>query len=131
MSELAPHWSWVKTDETVDDIKKFINEAIDCNNKECASEMYFSLVSREGEYLGMLWFYEINWFVPSFDMHYWLDSRETGKGYMSEAVNALTRVCFDLYEAKRVQIIISSSNEKSRKLAEKLQFKFRVSRQRA
>lgn len=42
---------------------------------------------------------------------------------MAETINALMRVRFDLYNAKRVQICVSTKNEKSRKIPEKLNFK--------
>lgn len=124
LNELIPHWTWAKTDKSVDDIKKFINETVEDHKKEYPSEMNFALISKESnQFLGMIWFYGINWNVPSFEIHYWLDTRCTGNGYMTEAVGALTQVCLDLFKAKRVQICLSSENEKSRKVVEKLNFK--------
>lgn len=123
-SELLPHWSWAKTDKSVDDVKKFISTALACHSKECPEEMNFSILSKEdNRFLGMLWFFEINWFVPTFEMLYWLDTRETGKGYMTEAINALARASFQVYAAKRIQIKVSVSNSKSIAIPQKLGFK--------
>lgn len=130
INELAPHWSWALTDKSIDDVKAFIAEALVYNEKEHSEEMYFSLLSKEtNQFLGMLWFYKIDWFLPKFEMHYWLDSKASGNGYMTEAINALTRACFDLYQAKRVEIKISSENGKSIRLAQKLNFKLEAEMQ--
>lgn len=121
-NDLLPHWSWVKTDKTVKDIEEFIDYAVKCNHQENPIEMYFSIYSLDNTFLGCIWFFEINWYVPHFEIAYWLDTRKSGNGYMSEAVNALTRTCFTLYKANRVQIKISSENRKSQALAERLNF---------
>ena len=71
----------------------------------------------------MIWIIRINWFVPSFEIAYWLDTRETGKGYMTEAVNALSRACFTVYQAKRISIKIFLNNDKSKALPLRLGFK--------
>lgn len=130
IKELSPHWSWAETDKSVDDIKEFISYALECHKKDLPVEMYFSLLSKESKkFLGVLWFFDINWFVPNFEILYWLDTRETGKGYMTEAVNALSKVCFLIYDAKRVQIKISSNNEKSKRIPERLGFKLEAEMQ--
>ncbi|WP_131783663.1 GNAT family N-acetyltransferase [Legionella gresilensis] len=123
LKELAPHWSWAKADKSTNDIQIFIEESMQVNEMENPPEMYFSIFSREDyKFLGTIWLFEINWFVPHFEIAYWLDTRETGHGYMSEAVNALTRACFILYGAKRIQIKIATYNQKSNALAKKLGF---------
>ena len=124
IKELIPHWSWASTDKSVEDIKKFISYALEYHEKEFPVEIYFSLLSKDSnKLLGVLWFFEINWLVPNFEILYWLDTRETGKGYMTEAVNALSRACFQVYDAKRVQIKISLDNEKSHAIPKNLGFK--------
>lgn len=97
--------------------------AIEYHQKECPPEMNFALVSKgSNQFLGMAWFYPINWYIPSFEIHYWLDTRLTGNGYMTEAINALSKTCFTLYGAKRVQVSMSVNNKKSRIIVEKLGF---------
>lgn len=121
--EISPHWSWVQIDKSVNDVKAFILDALECHKKELPVEMYFSIFSKEhNTFLGAIWFFEINWFVPTFEIAYWLDTREMNKGYMTEAVNALSQACFLFYNAKRVQIKISADNTRSIKVAKKLGF---------
>ncbi|MFO2992852.1 GNAT family N-acetyltransferase [Legionella pneumophila serogroup 1] len=122
IKELEPHWSWVKEDKSVEDIKLFINEAIESNTRITPPEMYFAVFTKENKFLGTIWYFEINWFVPSFKIAYWLDTRSAGQGYMAEAVNALSRASFILYGANRVQIKIATYNQKSISLAKRLGF---------
>ncbi|MGQ3889958.1 hypothetical protein ACQUW5_13125 [Legionella sp. CNM-1927-20] len=46
IKELAPHWSWAKTDKSADDIKLFIQEAMQLHEMEKPPEMYFSIFSK-------------------------------------------------------------------------------------
>ena len=125
VEELMPHWNWAKPDKTLTEIKEFIQYAEECHGKDHPPEIYFSVFLKEtNKFIGVAWFFEINWFVPAFEILYWLDTRETGKGYMSEAVSALTRACFDFYDAKRIQIKISSDNDNSKGIPKRLNFKF-------
>lgn len=122
IKELEPHWSWVKEDKSLENIKLFINEAIESNTRIPPPEMYFTVFTKENKFLGTIWYFEINWFVPTFEIAYWLDTRAAGQGYMAEAVNALSRASFILYGAKRIQIKIATYNQKSIALAKRLGF---------
>lgn len=53
----------------------------------------------------------------------WKDTRQTGHGYMSEAAHALTTVLLTEYAAKRVEIKVFITNQKSRAIPERLGFK--------
>jgi len=124
IKDLSPHWSWAQTDKSINDVRAFILDALESHKKEFPAEMYFSIFSKENNhFLGAIWLLEINWFVPSFEIAYWLDTREMGKGYMTEAINTLTQACFLFYNAKRIQIKISSDNTRSIRITKKLGFK--------
>ena len=84
--------------------------------------MYFTVFTKENKFLGTIWYFEINWFVPTFEIAYWLDTRAAGQGYMAETVNALSRASFILYGAKRIQIKIATYNQKCIALAKRLGF---------
>ncbi len=86
--------------------------------------MFFGIFTKhDNTFCGCIWYAGINWFVPRFEVAYWQSSHQCGNGYMTEAVNALTRLTFILYKAKRVEIKIFINNKKSRALAERLRFK--------
>jgi ribosomal-protein-serine acetyltransferase len=63
-----------------------------------------------------------NWDIPFFEIGYWLRTSAEGKGYMTEAVQLLTRFAFDKLGAKRVMVRIDERNHRSIALAERLQF---------
>lgn len=73
-----------------------------------------------GKFIGSSGFHDVNWKVPRFEIGYWLDSRYTGQGYMTEAIEALTDYAFRELKAKRVTIKCDATNLKSRAVAERL-----------
>jgi len=73
-------------------------------------------------FLGRIGFPFVNWKVPKFEIGYWLDSKEAGKGYITEAVLALTGLAFAVLGAKRVEIFCNARNSASRRVAEKAGF---------
>jgi RimJ/RimL family protein N-acetyltransferase len=60
--------------------------------------------------------------VPRFEIGYWIRASEQGKGYVIEAVNALTAFCFDKLNANRVEIRMDDKNERSWRVAERCGF---------
>ena len=57
--------------------------------------------------------------VPYFEIGYWIDTAYTGKGLVTEWVNALTRYAFDSCGTIRVQIRAQETNMKSIRVAER------------
>ncbi len=60
--------------------------------------------------------------VPLFEIGYWIDSKHTGQGYVTECVNALTHFAFEQLKAVRVQIKVQRENEKSQAVAKRCGF---------
>jgi ribosomal-protein-serine acetyltransferase len=63
-----------------------------------------------------------NWHVPKFEIGYWIDTRYSGNGYMTEAVQGITSFAFNELKARRVEIRCDSRNVKSRAIPERLGF---------
>jgi RimJ/RimL family protein N-acetyltransferase len=76
----------------------------------------------ETELIGCTGFNDIDWSVPRLAIGYWANSRFSGHGYITEAVNALTQFGFDELQAARVEIRCDADNLKSRKIPERLGF---------
>jgi len=57
-----------------------------------------------------------------FEIGYWARSTMTGRGYVTEAVNAITRYAFEVLNARRVTIQCNPENRRSRAVAERLGF---------
>ncbi|MBO1514690.1 GNAT family N-acetyltransferase [Metabacillus bambusae] len=75
-----------------------------------------------GQFIGSTGLHRINWEVRSFEIGYWIDSRFSGKGFMTEAVQGLIYFAETELAAKRIEIRCDSNNGKSRNIPEKLGF---------
>nr|WP_026694750.1 GNAT family N-acetyltransferase [Peribacillus kribbensis] len=78
--------------------------------------------SEDGHFVGSTGFHRMNWEVPKVEIGYWADTRYSGNGYITEAVDALTQFAFTYFKAKRVEIRCDSRNTRSRRIPEKLGF---------
>lgn len=83
---------------------------------------YLIFDKETGRFIGTTGFHSIEWDVPKMEIGYWLDSRATGKGYMAEAVSALTELAFATFKCHRLEIQCDAENLKSRAIPEKLGF---------
>lgn len=78
---------------------------------------------RDGQRLiGASGFPRIDWSVPAFEIGYWCHSAHTGRGYVTEAVTALTDLAFERYDAARVELRIDERNVASIRVAERAGF---------
>lgn len=121
--DIYPWLPWAKRDITLKDIENYMNHFIECNKKENPSNLFFDIWdNKTKKYLGNIYFGQIEWRAPTFSIGYWLDSRECKKGYMTEAVNALSHVAFKHFKANRVEISTSKENVSANRIPEKLNF---------
>lgn len=75
-----------------------------------------------GTFVGTVSLQGIDWDIPKAEIGYWLHSMHTGYGYMSEAVEAVTRFGFTQFGFKRIEIRCESTNKGSRMIPERLGF---------
>lgn len=75
-----------------------------------------------GEFIASSGLHKIDWTIPKFEIGYWIDSRFSGKGYMTEAVKGISDFAFRELEAKRLEIRCDTKNIKSRAIPERLSF---------
>lgn len=66
--------------------------------------------------------HRFDWDVRKFEIGYWVRTPDQGKGYVTEAVNALTRYAFGQLRARRVEIRCDSDNRRSLSVARRLGF---------
>ncbi len=74
------------------------------------------------EFIGNIWIEPNKWEVPSFEIGYYLDQGYIGKGLATEAVKRAIEFIFEELNAHKVILITRDTNERSFKLAERLQF---------
>ncbi len=119
-AELSPWMDWVSAKTTVHDMEIHCRESI--AKFHLREDITLSLYDREGTFVGSTGLHRINWKLRSFEIGYWVRSTHAGQGYISEAVNALSRYAFGQLNAKRVEIRCDSNNQKSLQVAERLCF---------
>ncbi len=78
----------------------------------------------EGDFVGGTGLHRISWIVRRFELGYWCRTSAQGKGYVTEAAQALTRFAFDQLRARRVEVRMDDSNERSWKVAQRAGFVF-------
>ncbi len=74
-------------------------------------------------FVGNTGLHRIKWEYRQFEIGYWLRTSEVGHGYMTEAVNGLTRFAFEVLEANRVEIHCEADNDKSANVARRTGYK--------
>ncbi|MCB8945590.1 MAG: GNAT family N-acetyltransferase [Ardenticatenaceae bacterium] len=80
------------------------------------------LLKDTGVIIGGSGLHRIDWDVPKFEIGYWLGTPYTGKGYMTEAVEAISNFAFTVLGAMRVEIRVDSNNHKSIAIPKRLGF---------
>ncbi|WP_043930898.1 GNAT family N-acetyltransferase [Bacillus sp. EB01] len=121
LEELKPWMPWAHANQSEDDVEANIRES---HTKFLMREDLRLLVFNKstGELIASSGLHRINWEVPKFEIGYWIDSRFSGKGFMTEAAKGIANFAFNELGAKRVEIRCDSRNEKSRKIPERLGF---------
>lgn len=83
-------------------------------------EASYLIFNREtSRYMGNISAFSQGWSVPKFEVGYWLASDQVGHGYMTEAVQAVTAMTFQAYQARRIEIHTDERNQRSRRVAER------------
>jgi len=72
--------------------------------------------------IGATGYHHVIWEVPCLETGYWIRTRYSGKGYMTEAVNAITQYAIKQLKMKRVAITCDIDNVRSKKIPQRLGF---------
>ena len=86
-------------------------------------ELAYLLFERTADVLiGTAGLHHLDWATPKAELGYWGRATCAGRGYVSEAVNALTRLAIERLGAVRVQIVTDEANLRSRGVATRCGF---------
>ena len=119
--QLAPWMPWVHDYQALDDAREFVIRAQ--ARWQLREDLGVAIVERAtGRLLGGSGLHRMNWPLRTFEIGYWLHAGAEGHGFVSEAVQLLTRLAFDTLDANRVEIRMDTRNERSRRVAERLGF---------
>ncbi|MFS0820645.1 GNAT family N-acetyltransferase [Bacillus sp. 1P02SD] len=121
INELKPWMPFAQKEQTEQDIELNIRSAhISFLKREDLRLLVF--LKETGEFIASSGLHRIDWAVPKFEIGYWIDSRYSGKGYMTEAVKGIAEFAFNELNANRVEIRCDEKNRKSRAIPERLGF---------
>ncbi|WP_335869797.1 GNAT family N-acetyltransferase [Bacillus sp. 2205SS5-2] len=121
ISELKAWMPWAQHEQTLDQVEGNVRDSYSMFIKR--EDMRLHIFRKEDDvFIGSTGFHRCNWDVPRLEIGYWIDTRYSGNGYMSEAVQELTLFAFDFFAAKRVEIRCDEKNIASRKIPERLGF---------
>ena len=84
--------------------------------------IYHLFTLEDAVFVGEIGFSVMDWSVRKFELRFWLDSRFTGRGLMTEAAQALTDFAFESLEARRIFMLCDTGNKAARRVAEKCGF---------
>ncbi|WP_079707904.1 GNAT family N-acetyltransferase [Paraliobacillus ryukyuensis] len=119
--ELKQWLSFAQKDQTEEETEINIREAyVKFIKREDLRLLLFN--KQTGVLVGSSGLHQINWDVPRFEIGYWLDTRYSGQGYMTEAVQGICQFAFDELGANRIEICCDEKNQKSRAIPERLGF---------
>ena len=122
---LAPWMPWAASLPSVDDSEAYCRrqQARFILREDLAMLMFERLPGgAEGALVGATGLHRIDWTLRRFEIGYWRRAGCEGRGYVTEAVQALARMAFDVLHARRVEIRMDDGNERSWRVAERAGF---------
>ena len=126
MNEIKPWLPWAQFYPSIAQIEDYIKECgINWATKENNNiGLPLWIMKKDGNRtIGNIVMWNIDWKIPKFEFGFWLRTSQTKKGYITEAVNALTRYCFLQLGVKRIEIKCEAKNIRAKKVPERLGFK--------
>lgn len=121
LSELKPWMSWAQKEQTEQDMEINVRSAYTkfINREDLRLHVFHK---ETGAFIAASGLHRIDWKVPKFEIGYWIDTRYSGNGYMTEAVQRITEFAFEHLNAKRIEIRCDLKNIKSKAIPERLNF---------
>jgi len=118
MEELRPWMPWAQTIPTVEETEAHLRGA--AAHFLQREDLPLTLWRKaDGEYLGSSGIHRIDWSGPCMEIGYWIRTSQSGRGYVTEAVNGITAFAFDVLHAARIEIRCDARNVRSAAVAER------------
>ena len=123
LQTLQPWMHWAQTAPTQEDSLASCRKA-EGEFRDGIDFRIHIFTKSDEQLIGCTGLHSVEWEIPKFEIGYWVRQSAAGKGYITEAVSALTAFCFAELKANRVEIMASTENKKSCKVAERAGFQF-------
>lgn len=120
-AELAPWLDWVTPLPTLE-ATCILCERADAQRRRGENWMVLLIDKTSREIVGASGLHRPDWSAGTFEVGYWARSGGTGRGLITEAVNALCVHAFDALHAQSLWLTTDAANHSSRRLAERAGF---------
>lgn len=118
LPELVPWMPWARGHAGLKATEAHLTQA--CAAFEARNDLPLLIFLKDNSmFVGATGLHRLDWEVPKFEIGYWLRTSQVGKGLITEAVACLTEFAFSELKARRVEIKLSSRNDRSRRVAER------------
>lgn len=119
LPELKPWMIFAQKEQTEQEVEANIRESyVNFISRKDLRLLVF--LKESGEFIASSGLHRIDWSIPKFEIGYWIDSRYSGKGYITEAVQGITDFAIKELHARRIEIRCDANNVKSRAIPERL-----------
>jgi RimJ/RimL family protein N-acetyltransferase len=109
---------WVATEQSAQASELYCRNAQ--ANFLARKDLPFLLFDKaSGELVGASGLHRPDWSTPKVEIGYWVRSSCSGRGYISEAVQALKHYAFTHLQAARIELVTDEHNLASRRVAER------------
>jgi RimJ/RimL family protein N-acetyltransferase len=121
-AQLAPWMPWANPCPKPDDSEEWCRRAQARFIVRDDLQYHGYLLDRSDTFVCSAGLFNLNWSVPRGEVGYWLRTRFTGQGYMTEAVNALCTMAFEKLAMQRIELRCNDRNLRSARVAERAGF---------
>lgn len=119
LPELKPWAVWAQKPLDVDGYEVSLRQA--ASRFLTRQELRYLIFDASGDrLLGSTGFHALDWSVPKAEIGYWIATPHVGRGYVTEAVKALTEFGLDIVGFRRIEIRCDPLNERSHAIARRL-----------
>ncbi len=121
LDELRPWMPWAGQAPTIEESEARIHRAI--AKWQTREDLLLHLYLKGTDtWVGGSGLHRIDWDVRKFEIGYWVRTRFSGQGYMTEAVDGIARFAFEHLRANRVEIRCDAKNARSAAVAKRCGF---------
>jgi peptidoglycan/LPS O-acetylase OafA/YrhL/RimJ/RimL family protein N-acetyltransferase len=120
LPHLKPWMLWAVDDYNISHASEFIRQNLDGTSKYKAPSYG---IFYENELIGCIGFVKIENENKLAEIGYWISAEHEGKGIITACTRVLSEYCFNTLKLDRVEIHAAASNERSRAVPERLNFK--------
>jgi RimJ/RimL family protein N-acetyltransferase len=121
IEELKPWMPWANPTPALEATQTYCQRSM--ANHALRQELCFRMHLHENDrYAGNVSLCRMDWNVPRVELGYWIRTPLSRRGYVTEAVDALTSFSFNALKVCRVEIHADETNTRSRRVPERLGF---------